>query len=95
MPAVLSSDRKRTTVALLLFGLSFGYVEAAVVTYSGVLYEPVRERFYPNRPPSDVFPLLTERQLKEAGPEQLWLLKAELARDVHDALPVLRASELR
>jgi len=81
MPAVLSSDRTRATVALLLFGVSFGYVEAAVVTYSGALYEPVRERFYPNSPPSDVFPLLTERQLKEAEPEQLRPLKAELVRE--------------
>ena len=81
MPALLWSDRKRATVALLLFGVSFGYVEAAVVTYSGVLYEPVRQRFYPKHPPSDVFPLLTEGQLKEAGPEQLRLLKAELVRE--------------
>ena len=81
MFAVLPSDRKRATVALLLFGLSFGYVEAAVVTYSGALYEPARERFYPNRPPSDVFPLLTERQLKEVGPQQLRLVKAELGRE--------------
>ena len=81
MPAVLWSDRKRVAVALLLFGVSFGYVEAAVVTYSGALYEPVRQRFYPKHPPNDVFPLLTERQLKEAGPEQLRLLKAELARE--------------
>lgn len=81
MSVVLWSDRKRATVALLLFGVSFGYVEAAVVTYSGALYEPLRQRFYPNHPPSDVFPLLTERQLKEAGPEQLRLLKTELARE--------------
>ncbi len=76
---VISSNWKRTAVALLLFGVSFGYVEAAVVTYSGALYEPVRQRFYPKRPPSDVFPLLTEEQLKAAGPEHLRLLKAELA----------------
>ena len=81
MSAVLWPDRKRATVALLLFGVSFGYIEAAVVTYSGALYESVRQRFYPQHPPSDVFPLLTERQLEEAGPEQLRLLKAELARE--------------
>ena len=81
MPAVLWSDRNRATVALLVFGVSFGYVEAAVVTYSGVLYEPVRQRFYPKQPPSEVFPLLTEQQLMEAGPEQLRLLKAELVRE--------------
>jgi hypothetical protein len=81
MVPVLSSGRKRATVALVLFGVSFGYVEAAVVTYSGALYEPVRERFYPNRPRSDVFPLLTERQLKEEGPQQLRLMKAELVRE--------------
>jgi hypothetical protein len=78
---VLSSDRNRATVALLFFSVSFGYVEAAVVTCSGALYEPARERFYPNSPPSDVFPLLTERQLKEVGPQQLRLLKAELGRE--------------
>lgn len=81
MSVVLWSDRKRATVALLLFGVSFGYVEAAVVTYSGALYEPVRQRLYPNHPPRDVFPLLTERQRKEAAPEQLRLLKTELARE--------------
>ena len=81
MPAALWSDRKRATVALLLFGVSFGYVEAAVVTYSGALYEPVRQRFYPKHAPNDVFPLLTQRQVKETGPEQLRLLKAELARE--------------
>jgi len=81
VPAVLWSDRNRATVALLLFGVSFGYVEAAVVTYSGVLYEPVRQRFYPKQPRSEVFPLLTEQQLMEAGPEQLRLLKAELVRE--------------
>jgi hypothetical protein len=81
MSAVLWSDRKHAIAALLLFGVSFGYVEAAVVAYSGALYEPLRQRFYPKHPPSDVFPLLTERQLKEAGPEQLRLLKAELARE--------------
>jgi hypothetical protein len=79
---VISSNWKRTAVALVLFGVSSGYVEAAVVTYSGALYEPVRQRFYPKRPPSDVFPLLTEEQLKAAGPEHLRLLKAELAREI-------------
>ena len=42
----------------------------------------MRQRFYPKCPPSDVFPLLTEEQLKAAGPEHLRLLKAELAREV-------------
>ncbi len=75
------SDWKRTTLALLLFGIAFGYVEAAATHYLGTVYEPVRKRFYPARAPSDVFPLLTLKQLQEAGPEYLGLLRAELARE--------------
>ena len=41
----------RTTIALLLFGMSFGYVEAAVVCYLRELYEPVHQRFHPGRAP--------------------------------------------
>src|SRR5215468_6731072 len=61
---------KRTILALLLFGTAFGYLEAAVVTYLRSLHEPARQRFYPGRPPANLFPLLTLDQLHGAGPEQ-------------------------
>ena len=62
--------RKRTILALLLFGTAFGYLEAAVVSYLRALHEPARQRSYPGRSPSDLFPLLTLDQLGHAGPEQ-------------------------
>ena len=57
---------KRTVLALLLFGTAFGYLEAAVVSYLRLLHEPARQRFYPGRAPSDLFPLLTLDQLQQA-----------------------------
>jgi len=80
LPAPLSGW-KRATVALLLFGVSFGYVEAAVVAYLRALGEPVRERFYPGRGPDDLFPLLKLEQLEAGGPELLQVLKTEFARE--------------
>jgi hypothetical protein len=78
------SDWKRTTLALLLFGIAFGYVEAAAAHYLGTVYEPVRKRFYPDSAPSDVFPLLTLKQVQEAGPEYLVLLKTEVGAGICD-----------
>ena len=73
---------KRGALALLLFGISFGYVEASVVTYLSALYEPLRQRIYPGRSSSDVFPLLPVDELKAADPQYLRLLNVELARSV-------------
>jgi len=81
MPVARSSDWKRATIALLLFSVSFGYLEAAVVAYLRALNEPVRQRFNPGREPDDMFPLLKLDQVKAAGPELVWLLKIELARE--------------
>src|SRR5947199_9965149 len=79
MPPVPSPGWKRATAALLLFGVSFGYVEAAVVAYLRALVEPVRERFYPGRGPDDLFPLLKLEQLEAGGPELLQVLKTGFA----------------
>ena len=86
------SDWKRTTLALLLFGIAFGYVEAAAAHYLGTVYEPVRKRFYPDSAPSDVFPLLTLKQVQEAGPEYLVLLKTELVREFATLLMLAAAA---
>jgi hypothetical protein len=72
---------KRTVIALLVFGTAFGYLEAAVSSYLGQLYEPARQRFYPGRSPSEQFPLLTPDQLREAGADQQRTLVAEIGRE--------------
>ncbi len=73
---------KRTVLSLLLFSVAFGYLEAAVVSYLRTLHEPARLRFYPGRPPSELFPLLTPDQVRDAGPEQIRTLLIEIGREV-------------
>jgi hypothetical protein len=72
---------KGSTIALLLFGISFGYVEASVVAYLNALYEPLRQRIHPGRTSSDIFPILPLDELKAADPQYLRLLKVEVVRE--------------
>ena len=71
----------RTVAALLLFGVSFGYLEAAVVVYLRAIYDPIRERIHPGRNPQDLFPLISPEQLKAAGPENARRLAIEIGRE--------------
>ena len=71
----------RTVAALLLFGVSFGYLEAAVVVYLRAIYDPIRERIHPGRSPQDLFPLISPEQLKAAGPENAPRLAIEIGRE--------------
>jgi hypothetical protein len=71
----------RTVVALLLFGVSFGYLEAAVVVYLRAIYDPIRERIHPGRSAQDLFPLISPKQLKAAGPENERRLAIEIGRE--------------
>src|ERR1700681_4141700 len=71
----------RTVAALLLFGISFGYLEAAVVVYLRAIYDPIRESIHPGRPPGEVFPLISPRQLQAAGPENERRLAIEIGRE--------------
>jgi hypothetical protein len=71
----------RTVAILLLFGVAFGYLEAAVVSYLRILHEPARRHFYPNREPDELFPLLTLDQVRTAGPEQQKTLLVEIGRE--------------
>lgn len=73
---------KRALFALLLFGVSFGYVEAAVVVYLRGLYEPLHERLHPNQHPGDLFPLITVEQLRASEPNGLFWLTVELGREL-------------
>jgi hypothetical protein len=71
----------RLVAALALFGIAFGYVEAAVVVYLRALYEPIHERFHPGRDPGDLFPVLTLDELRLARPEATRWLGIELGRE--------------
>jgi hypothetical protein len=72
---------RRAVAALFLFGISFGYVEAAVVVYLRAIYDPIRARLNPGRSPHDLFPLITTRQLADAGPENPRRLAIEIGRE--------------
>jgi hypothetical protein len=72
---------RRTIAALFLFGISFGYVEAAVVVYLRAIYDPVRARLHPERGPNDLFPLITPQQLAAEGPENSRRLIIEIGRE--------------
>ena len=81
MPLNTRYSWKRTVVGLLLFGTSFGYLEAAVVSYLRALHEPVVQRIYPGRAPGDLFPLLTLEQIQSAAPVQMKTLAIEIGRE--------------
>lgn len=72
---------RRIVAALFLFGISFGYVEAAVVVYLRAIYDPVRQRIHPERKSGDLFPLITPQQLADAGPENPRRLLIEIGRE--------------
>ena len=71
----------RILTALVLFAVSFGYVEAAVVVYLRALYEPVQGSVYSNLAQGELFPLLRRDQLEAQGPEHTRRLATELGRE--------------
>ncbi len=79
--ARVHSHGRRITLGLILFGIAFGYVEAAVVVYLRTIHEPVRERLHPGTSPAEVFPLLTWDELRTAAPEQARLVRVEVVRE--------------
>src|SRR5579859_7663371 len=72
---------RRPLLAILLFGMAFGYLEAAVVSYLRALHEPARRHYYPGRPPSELFPLLTLEQTRAVAPEQMRIIAIEIGRE--------------
>jgi hypothetical protein len=72
---------RRALVALVLFGVSFGYVEAAAVVYLRGVYEPLHERLYPDRAPGDLLPMIPMDQLAATGMSQIAWPAAELGRE--------------
>lgn len=86
-------DFGRVVTALVLFGVSFGYVEAAVVVYLRGIYEPMRMEIIPGARPGELFPLLRLDQIEAAGPQHVRLLMGELGREAA-TLVVLAAAAL-
>jgi len=81
-PDVRQRTNWRSVAAgLILFGISFGYVEATVVVYLRTIYEPLRISLRPDRPAGELFPLITIDQLKNSVPDRTWLLGVEVARE--------------
>jgi hypothetical protein len=72
----------RVLDSLVLFGMAFGYVEAAVVVYLRGLCEPLRAQYVASQPHDELFPLLTLDQLRAAGPGAMQLLRVELGREL-------------
>ena len=74
----------------MLFGVSFAYVEAAVVVYLRHIYEPLVLELNADAKPGDLFPLVTLEQLEATDAAYLALLKTEVIREA--ATMVLLAS---
>lgn len=71
----------RMVGVLVLFGIAFGYLEAAVVVYLRAIYDPMRQQLMPDQPPGDLFPLITLDQLEAQGAMHLRRLITELGRE--------------
>lgn len=67
---------------LILFGIAFGYIEAAVVVYLRTIYDPIREQISPGREPGELFPLISLEQLDRSGPHHMHRLKTEVGREL-------------
>jgi hypothetical protein len=78
---MLRTKWRRVAAGLILFGISFGYVEASVVVYLRAIYDPIRHNLRPDRAAGELFPLITADQLRNAAPEKSWLLGVEIARE--------------
>jgi hypothetical protein len=72
---------RRVAAGLILFGVSFGYLEAAVVVYLRAIYDPVRTKLRPDQPAGELFPLITADQLRNGAADKAWLPSVEVARE--------------
>jgi hypothetical protein len=82
----------RALAALVLFSLSFGYAEAAVVVYLRALYEPIHQRINPNRSAGDLFPLVPPAELASAEPLAARWLEIERTREYATLLLLVAAA---
>jgi hypothetical protein len=71
----------RVLASLTLFGVSFAFVESAVVAYLRHAWQPIHSRLFPDAPVDSIFPIIRIDQLEAEGPEHMRLLWTELARE--------------
>jgi len=72
----------RVLTALVLFGVAFAYVEAAVVVYLRAHYDPIRHGVHPKEASGELFPMLRLEHLEAAGPQYTHMLWTELGREL-------------
>jgi hypothetical protein len=86
----------RTLTALVLFGVAFGYVEAAVVVYLRAAYEPLHARLYPREHGDPrlggLLPFLPLDHLRSSGPGFVDWTATELAREAATLLLLTAAA---
>jgi hypothetical protein len=82
--------------ALVLFGVAFGYVEAAVVVYLRAAYEPLHERLYPSEHADPrlggLLPFIPLSHLQREGPAFVDWAATELAREAATLLLLAAAA---
>jgi hypothetical protein len=71
----------RILAALIVFGVAFGLVEAAVVIDLRAIYEPIHRSLHPSVPAGELFPLLTVDDLRRGPDGSMRLLAIEVARE--------------
>jgi len=74
-------EARRRLMSVVIFGIAFGLLEAAIVIDLRAIYEPARKTLLPEAVPGDLFPLLTQPQL-ESRPDLMRLLRIELLREL-------------
>jgi hypothetical protein len=70
----------------MIFGVTFGYVEAAAAIYLRGLYEPMHQRVYSAVAPDDLFPLIPLERLEREGGQGMHWLAIELGREAATVL---------
>ncbi|MGH9673351.1 MAG: hypothetical protein ACRD44_09230 [Bryobacteraceae bacterium] len=83
---------RKAFAALVLFGASFGYVEAAVVVYLRAIYDPARASLRPDGQRGELFPLITLDQLRALGPDHTHRLGVEVGREAMTLLMLSAAA---
>jgi hypothetical protein len=78
---------RRSIFSLILFGIAFGYVEAAIVVYLSVIGEPLRAAV--GLPVQELFPLL---RLNQLTPAMMSLVRIELAREAFTLIMIWAVS---
>ena len=69
-------------LVLALFAVAFGYVEAAVVVYLRIVYDPIRASLHPEQPAGSLLPLITLEQLRAIDPQHVYRLGLEVGREL-------------